>query len=169
MNYEVMIWNPFERFLWGIAITIALVCAIYFYHISRKRKDLNEKLIMLGLAGFILGFALSFLFTFFQAFELPGSFDGYTFMGEYTDNYSFEYFLLAKGSYSSFAAGSAIFLWVFERLTKLTKYFLSSLYVIALGIELFALNLTFARMMFNILIVGVIILVPLVLYFYTSF
>ena len=62
----VMLWDPYERFLWGTALTIAVICGIYFIHISRKRDVFNERIIMLGLASLLLGFTFSLFFTYIK-------------------------------------------------------------------------------------------------------
>jgi len=43
-----MIWDPYERFIWGIAVTVALICGAYFIRIGRKREPFKEKMIMFG-------------------------------------------------------------------------------------------------------------------------
>ena len=71
----VMIWDPLERFLWGIALTIAIMCGIYFIHIGRKREVFKERISMLGLASLPIGFAFSLLFTYLQVFQVEGTYE----------------------------------------------------------------------------------------------
>ena len=63
---NVMIWDPYERFIWGIAITLTLLCGAYFIRIGRKRETFKEKMIMFGLGSLPLGFASSLIITFIQ-------------------------------------------------------------------------------------------------------
>ena len=54
----VPIWNPTERLLWGVGITLLLLCAAFYLYRGLKREDRNERLILIGFAMFILAFAL---------------------------------------------------------------------------------------------------------------
>lgn len=84
---NVMIWDPYERFIRGIAITLTLLCAAYFIRIGRKREAFNDKIIMFGLASLPLGFASSLTITFIQVIQIQGSFNytNYIFYGDYNN------------------------------------------------------------------------------------
>ena len=168
--YEmVMIWDPIERFLWGIAILIGLMCGFYFINISRKREIFNEKIIMLGLASLPIGFALSSLFTFFQSFNIEGSFDGFTYCGVYTEEApNLIYLTFAKLSYISFGIGGIFFVLAFDIIIKRSKYLFTLSFSIINIIEICSWDLESARFIFSFFLVpGLIILVPLVLFLYT--
>lgn len=171
----VMIWDPYERFLWGIAIAIAIICGIYFIHIARKRVIFNERIIMLGLASLLLGFAFSLFFTFFQILQVPpalGNSSNYllTFCGDYdlvSDNYEF----LGRLSYISLGIGGMFFVLAFDIIVKRTKYILTIIFmiIIILIIVSFPFDYKWARIVFNFpLILSLVILVPFVLFRYTK-
>ena len=165
----VMIWNPFERLLWGCALTIAVMCGIYFIHIARKREIFNERIIMLGLASLPLGFAFSLFFTYIQVLQVPGIFIDNVFIGVYEDNPAYEIF--GRLSYISFGIGGMFFVLAFEIIIKRTKYLLTITFLIIIIIVIAAspLNFEIARRIFNyILLLALIFFVPLVLYLYTK-
>jgi len=166
----VMIWDPFERFLWGIALLIALFCGAYFILIGRKREIFNERVIMLGLASLVLGFAVSLLFTYFKVFQVPGEFivDTYIFCGVYNgDNLLYE--ILGKLSYISLGIGGMFFVFAFEIIIKRTKYLLTISFIIVLILVMVPFPFDTTRNIFNyIILMGLVILVPLILFLYTK-
>jgi signal transduction histidine kinase len=165
----VMIWNPYERFLWGIAIVIALMCGIYFINIARKREIFNERIIMLGLACLPLGFALSLFFTFIKVLLIPGSFVNNTFCGDYNLVIGLRiYEIFGKLSYITFGIGGTLFVLTFEIVIKRTKYLLTITFLF-LNIIIIWFPFELARSFFNfILIPELIFLVPFVLFLYTK-
>jgi signal transduction histidine kinase len=166
----VMIWDPIERLLWGCALTIAVMCGIYFIHIARKREVFNERVIMLGLASLPLGFACSLLFTFFKVLQIPGDFSNsiFTFCGSYNGD-SPLYQILGKLSYISLGIGGMFFVLAFEIIIKRTKYLLTITFIIIIIIIIFSDPFEDTRDAFNyLLILALIFLVPLVLYLYTK-
>ncbi|MFX0024820.1 MAG: hypothetical protein ACFE8M_00275 [Candidatus Hermodarchaeota archaeon] len=173
----VPIWDPLERFFWGIALAIALMCAIYFIYKARKREVFNEKVIMFGLSSLPLGFALSLTFTYFQVFQVQGTFINNIFYGDYNIVKS-PYEILGRLSYISLGIGLLFFILAFDIIIKRTRYFLTIIYAILIAIEIILpiegslFNTPFstiARYIFNYpIILGLLILVPLVLYLYTK-
>ncbi|MFX0178702.1 MAG: hypothetical protein ACFE78_00855 [Candidatus Hodarchaeota archaeon] len=173
----VPIWDPLERFFWGIALAIALMCAIYFIYKARKREVFNEKVIMFGLSSLPLGFALSLTFTYFQVFQVQGTFINNIFYGDY-DIVKSPYEILGRLSYISLGIGLLFFILAFDIIIKRTRYFLTIIYAILIAIEIILpiegslFNTPFstiARYIFNYpIILGLLILVPLVLYLYTK-
>jgi len=163
----VMIWNPLERILWGCALTIAVMCGIYFIHIARKRDVFNERIIMLGLASLPLGFAFSLFFTYIQVLQLPGVFLNNVFSGSYDDNIVYAFF--GKLSYISFGIGGMFFVFTFEIIIKRTKYLLTLTFIIIIIVIIVSTPIESTRDAFNyLLLLALIIFVPLVLYLYTK-
>ncbi|MFX0017086.1 MAG: hypothetical protein ACFFAK_06120 [Promethearchaeota archaeon] len=168
----VPIWDPSERFFWGIAIAIALMCGIYFIYKARKREVFNEKFIMFGLASLPLGFAISLIFTYFQVFQVQGTFINHVFYGDY-DNITPLYELLGRLSYISLGIGALFFVLAFDIIVKHTRYLLTIIYAILIVIEIIlpleTPFLTIGRYVFNFpIILGLLIIVPLVLFLYTK-
>jgi len=173
----VPIWDPSERFLWGMALTIALMCGIYFIYKARKREVFNEKFMMYGLSSLPLGFAISLIFTYFQVFQVQGNFINNTFYGDYKIVGQY-YEVLGRLSYISLGIGGLFYVLAFDIIIKRTKYSLTIFYVILIVIEIILplegslFNIPFsqmARIVFNFpIILGLLILVPVVLYKYTK-
>ena len=131
----VIIWDPLEHLLWGIGITIALMCGIYFIYKGRKREILNERIIMFGLASLPLSFAFSLIFTFFQVFNVQGTFVNNIYRGDYNITVS-PYEFLGRLSYISLAIGGVFFILAFDIIVKRTKYLLTTTFIILTGIEI---------------------------------
>ena len=167
----VMIWDPFERLLWGSAFTIAVICGIYFIHLARKREVFNERIIMFGLAGLLLGFGLSLFFTFIKVLQLSGNLSDNIICGTYEDNPRYEFF--GRFSYISLGIGGMIFVLAFEIIIKRTKYLLTISFIIVIILLAIPFPLPFGydftRDIFNyLLLMGLVIFVPLILFLYTK-
>ncbi len=166
-DYPYMIWEPFERILWGCALTIAVMCGIYFIHLARKREIFNERIIMLGLASLPLGFGFSLFFTYIQVLQVPGDFIKNVFCGIYEDNVSYVFF--GRLSYISFGIGGMFFVLAFEIIIKRTKFILSTIFLIIIIIAAISRDFDVTRDIFNyLLILTLVFFVPLVLYLYTK-
>ncbi|MFX0105850.1 MAG: hypothetical protein ACFE75_10185 [Candidatus Hodarchaeota archaeon] len=163
-----MIWDPLERLFWGIAITIAIMCGVYLINKGRRREIFNEKIIMYGLASLPVGFAFTLLFTFFQVLQVPGTFSNNIFIGDYeivTPNYE----IFGKLSYISIGIGGMLFVLPFDIIVKRTKYFLTIYFSIMIILIIISFTLDFARIVYNyFIILGIIFIVPIVLYLYTT-
>ena len=148
----VMIWDPFERFLWGIAIIIALFCGAYFIRIGRKREVFKERIMMLGLASLLLGFTVSLLFTYFKALQVQGEFinknELFVFCGLYSDDTPL-YKFLGTLSYISLGIGGMFFVLAFEIFLKRTKYLLTITFIIIIILEIAFFFLDRARDIYN--------------------
>jgi signal transduction histidine kinase len=166
-NGTVMIWNPLERFLWGVALIIAILCGLYFIHIARKRDNFDERIIMLGLASLPLGFTCSLLFTFIKILFLKSYSNSWMICSIYTDPIG--YIIFGKLSYIFLGLGGMFFVLAFEIIIKRTKYFLTAVFVIIILILGFIPNFNGARSVFSFLLMpALIILIPLILFLYTK-
>jgi len=164
----VMIWDSFERLLWGCAFTIAILCGIYFIRIARKREVFNERVIMLGLASLLFGFTFSLIFTYIQVLHFPGVFNNNIFYGsiEYIDEYII---VFGKLSYISLGIGGMVFILAFEIIIKRTKFLLTLIFLIIIILIGISESIEMARDLFNyILLIGIVIIVPLILFLYTK-
>ncbi|MFW9951908.1 MAG: sensor histidine kinase [Candidatus Thorarchaeota archaeon] len=169
LDTSVMIWDPLERLMWGIALTIGITCGIYFILISRKREIFRERAIMQGLASLPLGFALSLFFIYFQALQINGALSDFIFCGNYEDVITPSYEILGKLSYASFGLGGAFFVFGFERIVNRTKYFLTLTFIVVILIEIIVGNYEIARSVFNFLLLPLMLFViPSILFLYTK-
>lgn len=164
----VIVWDSLERFLWGIAIIIAIMCAVFLINKGRRREIFNEKIIMFGLASLPVSFALTLLFTYFQVLQVPGTFNNNVFIGDYdviTPTYEF----FGRLSYISFGTGGMLFVLAFDIIVKRTKYLLTITFVIIIIFTIISPTMDYARFVYNyFIILGIIFIVPVVLYLYTK-
>lgn len=75
----VFIWDPLERLLGGIAITLGVISAILYLYRSRERTLQSERLLVLAFGILISGATVLITFYYFLQFLLPGSFTQYAF------------------------------------------------------------------------------------------
>ncbi len=163
----VMIWDPYERFLWGVAITIAVICGIQYINRGRDREVLNEKLIMYGIAVSLICLAMVRLFSYFADYELYGVLIGNTYYGDFS-NYTPNYEIYARIQLIFFTFGFISIVLTFEIIVKRTKYIITLIYVI-LFISIIVLPFTLARDIFNFTIYPIsITLLLFIVYLYTK-
>jgi len=171
----VPIWDPYERLFWGIAIAFAMMCGGFLINRGRKREIFNEKIIMFGLASLPIGFAVTLLFTYLQAFYVPGTIINNTFLGNLNAKPMPDaYELFARLSFISLGMINVFFVLAFEIIVKRTRYLLTAIFTIIVLMEIILPMITnrgpeIARDIYNILIMlGLVFMVPIVLYYYTK-
>ena len=76
----VPIWNPTDRLLWGIGITLLILCGSFYVYRGLKREDRNERLILIGFAMFIYAFTFHRICFFIADFQQPGVFENLVFL-----------------------------------------------------------------------------------------
>jgi len=75
----VFIWDPLERLLGGIAITLGVISAILYLYRGKERTIQSERLLVLAFGILISGATVLITFYYFLQFLLPGSFTQYAF------------------------------------------------------------------------------------------
>ena len=120
----VMIWDPYERLLWGIAISIAFMCGIYYIIKGRKREIFNERIILFGFAGLIICFAFVQIFAYLQELQIKGTYVNGTFYGDF-NNYTPIFEVYNRCMEISFTLGFIILFLSFEMILKRTRYLLT--------------------------------------------
>ena len=117
------IYNPIERALWGVSISILFLMTIYFIAIAQKKEKSEEKKIFLGLSFLMLGIAFTRIFFFLSDLYVPGRFIGTTFYGTYNTNNQ-THFMLVKIGYISSIIGITFMYFFAESLLKRMRYLL---------------------------------------------
>jgi len=162
-----MIWDPYERLLWGIAISIAFMCGIYYIIKARKREIFNERVILFGFAGLFICFAFVQIFAYFQELQIKGTYINGTFYGDF-NNYTPVYEVYNKGMEISFTLGFIILIFSFEIILKYTRFLLTivmSIFLLLVAILPFTLSI----FIFNYFIGSTsIFLFLIILYSYTK-
>ncbi|MFX0136695.1 MAG: hypothetical protein ACFFDN_23870 [Candidatus Hodarchaeota archaeon] len=148
---QVMIWNPIERFLWGVTIMVLLITAIQYLRNSRKFNTINESLISFGVSASFFGMLLQVIFYFISDLVVPGNFHiDSNFYGDYgLVNINYE-IIVKLGNLVGYV-GVMIFYFSFERIIKKTRYILSifmSFGMIILIIMPFEIMMNFSEILF---------------------
>ena len=161
-----MIWDPIERLLWGLAISISIMSGLFYLNMARKKDFFNQKVILYGFAGLLFGFALTRIFSFLKDFQIIGIFTENTFYGNY-DNYTPLYEIFDKLESIFFTIGFIIFILAFEITVKRTKYIITSINIIILILIIIS-PFNLSRDIFNYTIwFEYFLLVPFILFLYT--
>ena len=67
-----MIWDPLERLLWGVEITISFCVALVFINRARQRTNHDEKNLLYGSSSIFLGIVLDRTFRYISDFFIKG-------------------------------------------------------------------------------------------------
>ena len=112
-----MIFDPLERFLSSMAIFLLFVCSILYLFRGFKKKDKNEKILMVGFGVFWLNIALIRLFFYIMDYFLEGIYNGdldVIIQTYEVFNYIFLYFYLYLYSYIFIDAVIVILLFIWS-------------------------------------------------------
>jgi len=166
----VIIWDPFERLLWGMAIMLAFISGLLYLNNGRKRKDFNEKTVLAGFACLFFGISMGRIFTYLSEFMISGIFINYTFYGdlaEVTSTYTFFYDFLYP---ISFVMGFLSMILSFEIIVRRTKYILTLIGSILLISMIFVyfFNVNTPHALYYILLEYCIVISLMMLFFYTK-
>lgn len=122
---DVMIWNPFERFLWGVAITLIFICGVFYIVKGKRREDFNEKIMLMGFGCYFMGLTFQRFFgAYLGSIFISGTYTNYTYYGDFGNiEPLFKFFF--QLSYIFWAVGAILFILAFEMSIKRTKYALT--------------------------------------------
>ena len=123
-----MIWDPTERLLTSIGMTLLFVCGVIYINRGRKRAVLHEKIMMVGFGSYFIGLTFQRLFGgYLGHFFVDGGgwdYTNYRWIGNF-DNPGEIFEFLFKMDYVLWAIGAALFILAFEIGIKKTKYVLT--------------------------------------------
>ncbi len=123
---SVMFWDIVSIFFLGSAFSILIMGSIFYFKRGRKKESSNEKLMLYAFAGMLISFANMALFTLLSAIFVVGTYEnsGFYINTAFNEiNVFFDTFI--KLTYFSLFLGSLIFIIMFEKTLKRTKYLLS--------------------------------------------
>ena len=120
---ETLIWDPIERFLWGIAIAVFFMCAVLYFYRGKQNENFNEKIILYGFGCIFFGLALGRIFFCLSDLQIQGSYD-HGFYGNFK-KYNETHIIYVKLAFSFGLIGISIFIFSFELMVKRTKYILT--------------------------------------------
>ncbi len=160
---NVMIFDPINRFLWGVVFTFYIVCAIQYFNLAKKQDSLKGRIIILGFGGFLLCNSLAWLFWSLEELYIPGHYVGHVYYGDYSTIASNPNYLFFNKMGLFFCnLGLGLFIFSYEYVRKRTKYVLtitnSSIFGISLILpyELGTLIMSMIMLPFNFFVAVVI-------------
>ena len=130
-----MIWTTFDRILWGIVISLQVICALKYLTLAKENENFEEKLISLSYSFVFFGIVLNLIFILVGESLIPGTFVNHAFYGNY-DRVDSTYKMIIKLANFFGFAGFTLFFYTFERIIKRTKYILTISWVIGLALLL---------------------------------
>jgi len=136
-----MLWDPIDRGLWGIAISILLFAAISYLNKGKKRENSNERIVMYGFAVYLVLSAIYFIILYVLEISKPGLFINGNFYGDYDILSTGTTKLLFIASNVLFLASHFLLLLAIERVLNLTKYLISLLNFIIIVITIVFLSI----------------------------
>jgi len=159
---EVMIWSPIDRILWGIVLSLSLICGLMYLKQGRKNDDANEKRISFGYSFVFFLATLGLTFSLLSELQIPGTYINQTFYGNY-DEASLTYNFLVKYGWIIACSQFILFFYAFERFVKKTKYLITASNLICI-ILLTILPFNFLLFTFLVFLYMLIFLIVLLLY-----
>ncbi len=123
---ELIIFDPINRLIWALTIFIIFLCSAYFLIRCIKKKELDERILMLGFSVLFMGAGLNRLFFFLSDFFITGHYSGHIFLGDYNVPNEIN-ILLTEVGYLCFLVSMAFYFFCFEFVIKKSKYLLTIL------------------------------------------
>ena len=128
---EIAIFSPIDRLLWGVAITVILFGAIYYYLQGRKKQLRGEKLILYGFALYFFCYAIVRILFFLSDFTYIGRYVDHTFYRA-TDAVNSFFPLLVQWGYFFSILGLTFLFYSYEYTVKKSKFIITGLSVVFL-------------------------------------
>ena len=115
-----------SRILWGIAISVLFLCVVQYIIQGRKRKLLNEKILMYGFACFFAGCLICYIIiNFIRDVSLPGYYIDHGYNVNTDDLEQFPITLYFKLFYIALLVGTFLLIFAIEYNIKRTKYIIT--------------------------------------------
>ena len=130
---EAMIWDPIERLLWGIAISLLILCGIIYFRKWRQNENFKDKILFYGFTFLFICLAISSFFEYLSDFFIIGRFKNFAFYGDY-DKVDPQYNLFYKLSEIVFEIPFIILFLAFEVNIKRTKGIITMIQIIFVSI-----------------------------------
>jgi hypothetical protein len=119
-----LLWDPVERFFYGIAVSLLIIGGIIYFIKARQRDNKNERILLYGFSCWMFGCFLLMGFSFLADFYFRGNYINYAFYGDVVDR-PYIYNLLNLICLIGYMAGLMFFLFSFEIVAKKSKYLMT--------------------------------------------
>lgn len=137
---EILIFDPIERLLNAMVIFCWILGSFPYFYQACNRKEKADKLLLLGFASVIMSNGISAIFTYFRVLYIIGTYSGHSYIGD-PANVTTMYEILRLGQYLSSYAGYLVLFLCFETVIKKTKYFLSSICVVSIILNIIFIDI----------------------------
>ena len=132
-----MIWDPIERLLWGVVISLLIITTYIYIQNGRERENKQERALMYGFSCLVLSCAIDRLLRYLSEFLIKGEFRNFTFYGNYND-YLFGFEILRRIAYISTLLGYIGFMLYTSKIKyRKTNFFLTSILLVFIILILF--------------------------------
>lgn len=81
--FQTAIWDPIERLLWSVDITLTIIVAYLYFLKGKKAEHSKEKALIYGFCFIFLGVVFDRFFRYISEFLIQGTFENFTFYGSY--------------------------------------------------------------------------------------
>ena len=121
---DIMVWNPIERTLWGVALTILFINIAQYFIRGKQTKKHDEKILLYGFSSLILGYMLYFLSYYMLSLLFSGTYINNTLYIELNILPTPQQIIILLFGEICYTLGFGLFLFSFEVIYKRTKYLL---------------------------------------------
>ncbi len=118
---DILLFDPLNRFVWTLAITLLVTCAILLFISARKTRDKMKKEILNGTGYLMVGLFLSRLFFFISDYFANGYYLGHSYYSA-SGGDPLLFNLFGKLALMGFLCGATMFYFYLERATHKTKF-----------------------------------------------
>lgn len=119
-----MIWDPFERMLWGAAFCLTFIGAILYLNLGRKIESREDKITLNSFGTSLLFQGIGFTIAVLSDIYVHGFFQNYVFIGDFSTNVSLYRTIDKIGVFITYI-GCFLIIFSFELRFKNTKYIFS--------------------------------------------
>lgn len=122
---EVLGWDPVERTLWGVALTIIFASSIIYLIKGKRMERHDEKIFLYGFTSYIIGYALYFLAFYLFSLSYSGTYINNALYVDFDQGFTPEHMMIYVFGEIAYSIGFGIFFFTFELIHKQTKYLLT--------------------------------------------
>lgn len=126
-----MIWDPVERTLWGIAISLSLIASLLYAFRTKQKGDNKEKLILIGFTCYLFfNGTLIYFFRYMTDYQIYGFFQNGVYFGDF-NNHNLLFELFYRSCAISGGIGTCLWFYTIEKSILKTRYLLTILSLLA--------------------------------------
>lgn len=132
---DAIIFNWFERFIWGIVISTLFIAAIQYFRSGKKMESANEKRILMGFGIFIVTHAIAWIIWLYGETLVEGYYIGHDFVGDLSEGNP-----LGRIGHIPSGIGYILLIYCFEKSIPRTKFIFTIIGIVIFTIFLITAN-----------------------------